>query len=642
MNRVPPLRGDFLRRVAAIALIAGVLATIGAWPAAVQRIGTSTTALSAAWQTPSVIVPIGGQVAGKVVKVDVGAHRRVAAGAVLIELDPAGYRAALSQARARAMSLADQVKASQAGVATRRNQVAAGVTAAVGSASSMPPLPALPPVAVPKPDAGTTARLAQAQQQIVAARTEVLHDAESEAASARQTVDRDRALLAQGFIAAQQLDGDTAAYNAALSQVSAARADLRNAHAGTAGGSVAQAEAAIATAQHKLGAVQAEADAASRTVDRDSALAAQGALAAGQVAADTVRLDAARARVQAATAELHRAQASLTAAQAEAAAVDAARGQTDILQQAQAARAQHAARTQALAQQAVSTIATAAQGAQALAGLEMEVVKADIAVRRAEADLAATVVRAPADGWVVQAVVGPGDSVRQGQSMIMFGVDARQEHNGTTAASLQPKAPVAPVSSMGSGSTQLAQIAEREHRVLAELSAEATRISSISRSALPNLVPRGASLPLPQYGSTDALNQASGTGPTLLNGGMPWPVIGPITSGYGWRIHPIFDAPEFHTGVDIAASMGTAVDAPAPGTVIFAGSLPANGTLVILDHGHGITTTYSHLSSYHVYIGEHVRRGQVIALVGSTGWSTGPHLFFEIRKNGRPINPLSQ
>jgi murein DD-endopeptidase MepM/ murein hydrolase activator NlpD len=123
---------------------------------------------------------------------------------------------------------------------------------------------------------------------------------------------------------------------------------------------------------------------------------------------------------------------------------------------------------------------------------------------------------------------------------------------------------------------------------------------------------------------------------------MPWPVIGPITSGYGWRIHPIFDTPEFHTGVDIAASTGTAVDAPASGTVIFAGSLPANGTLVILDHGHGITTTYSHLSSYDVYIGEHVRRGQVIAIVGSTGWSTGPHLFFEIRKNGRPVNPLSQ
>jgi murein DD-endopeptidase MepM/ murein hydrolase activator NlpD len=122
---------------------------------------------------------------------------------------------------------------------------------------------------------------------------------------------------------------------------------------------------------------------------------------------------------------------------------------------------------------------------------------------------------------------------------------------------------------------------------------------------------------------------------------MPWPLLGPITSGYGWRVHPIFDTPEFHTGIDIAASNGTPIEAPAPGTVIYAGALPANGTLVMLDHGDGITTTYSHLSAYRVYVGEHVQRGQFIARVGSTGWSTGPHLFFEIRKDGHPVNPLS-
>jgi murein DD-endopeptidase MepM/ murein hydrolase activator NlpD len=106
---------------------------------------------------------------------------------------------------------------------------------------------------------------------------------------------------------------------------------------------------------------------------------------------------------------------------------------------------------------------------------------------------------------------------------------------------------------------------------------------------------------------TTPFNQTNGTVPTLLNGRMPWPILGPITSGYGWRIHPLFDTPECHTGVDIAASMGAPVDAPAPATVIFAGSLPANGTLVILDHGNGVTTTYSHLSAYRVYVGEHVQ-----------------------------------
>ena len=86
--------------------------------------------------------------------------------------------------------------------------------------------------------------------------------------------------------------------------------------------------------------------------------------------------------------------------------------------------------------------------------------------------------------------------------------------------------------------------------------------------------------------------------------------------------------------------MGTAVRAPADGTVIFSGWMPANGTLVILDHGNGLSTTYSHLSSSAVRVGDHVRKGQVIARVGSTGWSTGPHLFFEIREGGRPVDPL--
>ena len=268
-------------RAAAIVCLVAVLATAGAWPVSITRTGAQMSAAATSavsgrpWQMPSVLVPIGMQIAGTVVKVDVGDRRYVSAGTVLLELDPRRYRAALTQARSRAAALTTEVKAARAGLAAGRHQAAAGVTAAVGSASTMPPLPSLPPVVVPQVDAATKAQLAQAQQQIVAARSEVL------------------------------------------------------------------------------------------------------------------------------------------------------------------------------------------------------------------------------------------------------------------------------------------------------------------------------------------------------------------------------DTPEFHTGVDIAASTGEAIDAPAAGTVIFAGSLPANGTIVILDHGNGITTTYSHLSSYRVYVGEHVQRGQVIAKVGSTGWSTGPHLFFEIRRNGHPINPLS-
>jgi murein DD-endopeptidase MepM/ murein hydrolase activator NlpD len=130
--------------------------------------------------------------------------------------------------------------------------------------------------------------------------------------------------------------------------------------------------------------------------------------------------------------------------------------------------------------------------------------------------------------------------------------------------------------------------------------------------------------------------------PTLRGGALLWPVEGRISSGYGWRIHPIFGTREFHTGIDIAVPWGTPIHAAAAGSVIFTGWMRGYGMLVILDHGNGLSTTYSHLSSYSVHVGEHVNRGDVIARIGSTGWSTGPHLFFEVREDGQPVNPLGQ
>jgi len=129
---------------------------------------------------------------------------------------------------------------------------------------------------------------------------------------------------------------------------------------------------------------------------------------------------------------------------------------------------------------------------------------------------------------------------------------------------------------------------------------------------------------------------------TLRGGALLWPVPGRISSGYGWRVHPIFGTREFHTGIDIAAPWGTPIEAAAPGTVLFTGWMRGYGMLVILDHGNGLSTTYSHLSSYGVHVGEYVDRGQVIARIGSTGWSTGPHLFFEVREDGQPVNPLGE
>jgi murein DD-endopeptidase MepM/ murein hydrolase activator NlpD len=128
--------------------------------------------------------------------------------------------------------------------------------------------------------------------------------------------------------------------------------------------------------------------------------------------------------------------------------------------------------------------------------------------------------------------------------------------------------------------------------------------------------------------------------PGLVEGQMVWPSSGVVTSRFGWRTHPIFGTREFHTGVDIAASGGSPVLAARGGVVLFVGWRVGYGRIIIVGHGDGLETAYSHLSKATVQIGERVAEGQVIGLVGSTGWSTGPHLFFEIRRNGVPQNPL--
>lgn len=118
-----------------------------------------------------------------------------------------------------------------------------------------------------------------------------------------------------------------------------------------------------------------------------------------------------------------------------------------------------------------------------------------------------------------------------------------------------------------------------------------------------------------------------------------WPLRGPITSRFGLRRHPIFRLRQFHQGVDIASPRGSPVRAAFDGTVLFAGWYGGYGKLVIVDHGEGISTLYGHLSAIMVAPGQRISRGHLIGRVGSTGYSTGPHLHFEVRRNGRPIDP---
>ena len=120
-----------------------------------------------------------------------------------------------------------------------------------------------------------------------------------------------------------------------------------------------------------------------------------------------------------------------------------------------------------------------------------------------------------------------------------------------------------------------------------------------------------------------------------------WPARGWVTSGYGRRIHPMTGRRHFHAGLDIAASFGTPVIAPANARVTFAGRKNrALGKTVILDHGTGTRTWYGHLAEIHVKRGERVSRGQQIGAVGSTGRSTGPHLHYVVEVNGKAVNPI--
>ena len=118
------------------------------------------------------------------------------------------------------------------------------------------------------------------------------------------------------------------------------------------------------------------------------------------------------------------------------------------------------------------------------------------------------------------------------------------------------------------------------------------------------------------------------------------PVPGSVTSSFGLRVHPILGYARMHTGIDMSAGYGQAIKAAASGRVILAGPYGGYGNTVIIDHGGAMTTLYAHQSELNVSYGQEVAASDVIGYVGSSGLSTGPHLHFEVRISGRPVNPM--
>jgi murein DD-endopeptidase MepM/ murein hydrolase activator NlpD len=124
-------------------------------------------------------------------------------------------------------------------------------------------------------------------------------------------------------------------------------------------------------------------------------------------------------------------------------------------------------------------------------------------------------------------------------------------------------------------------------------------------------------------------------------GPVIWPLAGYVSSPFGMRMHPIFGVNRMHTGIDIDAPLGSPIVSAAEGVVAFSGWLGGYGNTVIVQHDQVHTTLYAHLNSLPVDKDQDLEQGEILGYVGMTGWTTGPHLHFEIRKNGDPVNPAS-
>jgi len=169
----------------------------------------------------------------------------------------------------------------------------------------------------------------------------------------------------------------------------------------------------------------------------------------------------------------------------------------------------------------------------------------------------------------------------------------------------------------------LAQVKEDKASFLAEADSLAAQSAALAER-----------IAAAQQAAQQAAASSSSPAPPASSGALGWPVAGPVTSGFGSRWG------RMHDGIDIGVPEGTPVHAAAAGTVIYAGWMSGYGNIVVMDHGNGLSTAYGHNSQLVVGQGATVGKGSVIALSGNTGHSTGPHVHFEVRVNGSPVDPL--
>ncbi|MFP5501983.1 MAG: murein hydrolase activator EnvC family protein [Candidatus Sericytochromatia bacterium] len=194
---------------------------------------------------------------------------------------------------------------------------------------------------------------------------------------------------------------------------------------------------------------------------------------------------------------------------------------------------------------------------------------------------------------------------------------------------------------IGSQKIQLSDLTEDQAKLVAKIKSERQSAEEVTKQleADSNQIEAMIRRLIAQRRAQDARNR--GSRPPMGTGRFAWPCAGVVTSPFGFRMHPILKRQIGHHGIDFGAYSGTPIFAADNAEVLYVGWYGGYGKVVILDHGGDLTTLYGHTSSYVVSAGQRIRKGQLIAYVGSTGMSTGPHLHFEVRKNGTPVNPMN-
>ncbi|MBQ9967897.1 MAG: peptidoglycan DD-metalloendopeptidase family protein [Oscillospiraceae bacterium] len=189
----------------------------------------------------------------------------------------------------------------------------------------------------------------------------------------------------------------------------------------------------------------------------------------------------------------------------------------------------------------------------------------------------------------------------------------------------------------------LLQLAEAYNSLSEEYLANAEREAELQAELIQTQLAYEAALSAEQKAAMAQQNKNNVAGGSYSGGGSgftaPLSYMN-VTCAFGPRIHPLWGTASNHTGVDLAANQGTPIYAIASGTVTAAGYSDAYGYNVTLAHGNGYGSMYAHMTNFTVSVGQSVSQGQVIGYVGSTGWSTGPHLHFEVYVNGAPVNPM--